>query len=401
MNGLVRHPGAAPLAAFAALGAFWGAWSAVLPGVSAAFGVSDAALGAALLCVGAGALPAMLLAGRLTNRLGARALAPAVAIFGLAAALPAFAGSIAVLAAMLLLIGAASGGLDVVMNAAAAEVEATHRLRLMHLAHAVFSASLFAAAVSAGIGRDAGIGYGPILIASAGVILALAAIAHAGRPPGRPVSGPTTDRAPAGAAGMPWPLVGLGGLCALAYLVENGLELWSALHLERSLGASPTVGGLGPGTLALAAVGGRLAGQAVATRAGDGALLMGAAIAAAAGAAVFALAPSWSAALAGLALAGAGISIASPTIFSLAGRTATPERRGSAVSLVAILGYLGFLTGPALLGAVSSLFGLRTAILAIAGCALLLAFLVPLLFARLGAGRPSRGSLGRPGGRPV
>jgi hypothetical protein len=50
--------------AFAAFGAFWGVWGASVPRVQDQAGVSDGELGLALLFVGAGALPAMLLVGR-------------------------------------------------------------------------------------------------------------------------------------------------------------------------------------------------------------------------------------------------------------------------------------------------------------------------------------------------
>ena len=56
--------------AFAAFGAFWGVWGASVPRVQDQAGVSDGELGLALLFVGAGALPAMLLVGRALDRWG-------------------------------------------------------------------------------------------------------------------------------------------------------------------------------------------------------------------------------------------------------------------------------------------------------------------------------------------
>ncbi len=72
----------------------------MLPAVGArvAEGDDDAAFGGALLCVAAGALPAMFLARWLANRFGPHPLAPAVAAFGLAAALPASAATVPTLA---------------------------------------------------------------------------------------------------------------------------------------------------------------------------------------------------------------------------------------------------------------------------------------------------------------
>ena len=59
-----------PLACFAALGSFWGAWAALMPDLKAQVGATDAELGLALLFAGIGAIPAMLVAGRLWRHLG-------------------------------------------------------------------------------------------------------------------------------------------------------------------------------------------------------------------------------------------------------------------------------------------------------------------------------------------
>ena len=62
----------APYFAFAAYGLFWGTWGASLPALKTAAGVDDSQLGIALLFVGLGALPAMILTGRAVDRLGGR-----------------------------------------------------------------------------------------------------------------------------------------------------------------------------------------------------------------------------------------------------------------------------------------------------------------------------------------
>lgn len=169
----------------------------------------------------------------------------------------------------------------------------------------------------------------------------------------------------------------------LAFLAENGLQSWSALHLESDLGAGAAIGGIGPGLLELTVAGGRFAGQALAGRLGDGAMLILASLVGGAGATLFALAAAPPAALVGLAVAGAGLSVIAPTAFGLAGRAVPPERRGSAISTTGIIGYTGFFIGPAVLGLMSSSFGLRAALLTIAG----LIGLVPLMWLAVAAQR--------------
>src|ERR671917_1494648 len=62
-------------AGFAVFGAFWGAWGASIPAIRDQAAVTDGQLGTALLFIGAGALPAMLLAGRAVDRWHERATA--------------------------------------------------------------------------------------------------------------------------------------------------------------------------------------------------------------------------------------------------------------------------------------------------------------------------------------
>ena len=112
------------LGGFAAFGVFWGAWGATLPAVQTHAGVDDGQLGIALLCIGAGALLSMRVAGTLVDRWGATALPAALAAFGGAAALPGLATSTAGLCAALLVLGATSGAVDVAINAEGVRSEA-------------------------------------------------------------------------------------------------------------------------------------------------------------------------------------------------------------------------------------------------------------------------------------
>src|SRR4051812_6217840 len=127
------------LIGFAAFGAFWGSWGAVLPGVRVASSADDAALGLALLMVGVGALGSMRVTGGLIDRFGGPVLPVTVAAFGVAAVLPALARTPLALGAALLVVGACSGAVDVAINAAGSAEEARSG-PLLNLAHAAFSA---------------------------------------------------------------------------------------------------------------------------------------------------------------------------------------------------------------------------------------------------------------------
>ncbi len=178
----------------------------------------------------------------------------------------------------------------------------------------------------------------------------------------------------------------LGLLIAGSFLVEDGLSSWSALHLERELGAPPSVGGLGPGIFAAAMTLGRFGAHAVVKPGHDALAVGGGGVLLALGSALLAVAPSPGVGLAGLALAGLGVSVLAPTLFSAVGARSAPGRQGADLAKVTALGYAGFVTGPPLVGVLSGATSLPVALGTLAGVGALLAVGGPLL---LRTGRPA------------
>jgi predicted MFS family arabinose efflux permease len=356
------------LLGFAGFGLFWGAWGAVLPAVQSHAGASDAELGLALLCIGAGALVSMRPAGALVDRLGPAVLPVVVVLFAAAALLPGLAVSPLALAGALLALGALSGAVDVAINAEAAHAEAAGS-PAMNLAHAVFSAGVVGASLLVGGLRSLEAGALAVLGTVAALLVVVALV----------LSRIAVERRPAAAAPrasllhIPAPLLVLGTLAALAYLVENAWQSWSAVHLESTLDAPPAVAALGPALFGSAAAIGRLGGHGLARRVSERRLLAGGAVIGAAGTLLAALASTPAVALAGIAVAGLGTSVCAPTLLGLAGRLVGPDQRGSAVSAVTTLAYAGFLVGPAAVGLVAGASGLPTALAGVAAIAVVLA----------------------------
>jgi MFS family permease len=359
-----------PFAGFFAFGVFWGAWAAVLPAIKAGAGATDAQLGVALLCVAAGALTAMLVTGALADRFGPRATAGAFAGFAAAVCVPAFTRSVVALALSLLLLGALSGAVDVTINGAVASLERERGRSLMNQAHALFPLGSLAGAGAAAIARGAGVSAEAILVTVALLLLGVGLANLLGDHP-RVVAGATARfrlvRARA--------LVVLGAVCALGFMIENGLESWSAVQLSDTLGTGPAVSGLGPAAFAAAMIAGRLVMARIAGRV-TGRLLAAAALLSAAGLIVVAVAGSPAAALAGVAVAGFGVAGVAPTVLGVGGRIAPEGERSAAIATVTTVSYFGFLVGPVLVGGVAGAVGLRGGLAALAVVALLLAALV-------------------------
>lgn len=362
------------LLAFFVFGAFWGAWAAVLPDVRERSGLADGGLGLALVAIAVAALPAMPLAGRLVDVHGARRLLPRLlAASAVCSALLGQAVGPVVLVGALLLLGAVTGALDVVLNAATAAWERVEADRLMAAGHGCFSLGVLAGAVLTGLARESGAGPGPVL-AVTGVAVAAAAL---GQPAYRTADRPAQVH-PARRRLAPV-LVGLGALTASAFLVEDAVSSWSALHLERGLGAPPWVGGLGPGLFAAAAAAGRFAVHGLSRTGGQAGVLAGGGVVLSAGLLLLALAPSPALALVGVAVAGAGVSVLAPTLFSAVGARSAPGRSGADLALVTAFGYVGFVAGPVLVGVLSDALTLPRALASLSVVGLVVAVAGPVL----------------------
>ncbi|MCU0853984.1 MAG: MFS transporter [Rhodobacteraceae bacterium] len=360
-----------PALAFAAMGACWGAFAAFVPDIKAGLGASDALFGALLLGSSVGLLSAMWLAPIVDSRLGRYALPAASAALATAFLLPGLASVPAAFAAAMLMVGMTSGLTDVVMNARVSELETAHRRTLMNLNHAMFSFAYAASAFATGFAREAGL---PPVAVFGVIAVGVYALVPFMPIATRTAAGEEVPRA------FPVSLVVWGGgIVLLAFLFENAMEGWSALHIERTLGGGAAEGAFGPAILGLTMGIGRLSGQILAERVREAPVILAASALAAFGMLTAALAPTPLVAYLGFGLAGLGVSVIAPMALALIGRHARDSERTRAISRAAVIGFLGFFIGPPMIGFVSEATSLR---LALGFVALLLA-LVPLMLAML------------------
>jgi MFS family permease len=342
------------LLGFAALGVFWGALGAALPAVQRLSETSDAELGLALLLVGFGALVSMRATGVLMDRVGPRLTPLSVGSFGLAALLPGLAGSPAELYVFGLLVGAASGAMDVAINADAVHWEVRVGRPILNLAHACFSAAVVFASVATGLLRWGGAS--PVLVfALAAALIIISAFAL--RP--QPWAPDETAESPRFLQRVPVWLLVIGALGAVAFWIEGTWQDWGAVYLERTLDAAPAASALGPALFAAAMAVGRLTAHRVARPGTERTVLVVGAALAGLGSALAALAPSVPIALAGIVVAGAGCSVCAPTLVSIAGGASPANERATLVGSLTTLMYLGFLAGPAAVGGLADATTLR------------------------------------------
>lgn len=374
-----------PYLAFATFGAFWGAWGAAIPRVREQAALTDTELGTVLLFVGAGALPAMLLAGRALDRWGLWLCGPlllAMGVAGVLVALTAGAGLLA-LSIGLLVVGASSGAADVAINSLAGRAEQTTGRPVITPAHATFSAVVVLATLTTGalsaLGAPLVLPFGLVVVAATATCVAVvrALRTHPGHHSGPGTVGPAAAVTPNRGL-SPALLVGIGVLGALAFASENAHQSWSAVFLEDELGAAPSLSALGPAVFAGVVALTRVAVTRLDPRHARTLVLAGAATATT-GAILLAFAPTLPLALAALAIAAAGAAVLFPTLLGVISRTVPEDRRARATSTVTVIAYTGFLAGPAYVGLTADATGLRGAMLAVAALTAILAVLAPAI----------------------
>jgi MFS family permease len=348
------------LATFVAFGAVFGVWQVLLPELSRDVAPSPGALGVAISIGFVGSLPVMLFGGRLVDRYGTRRIGVFAGLaFGGAAATLALTNSYLALLAVLAVFYAASGAYDVAINAAAIDWEAARGRRMMTLVHAGFSGGAMGGALVTGAALLAGAPYRAVyLAAGASMWLVMAAwwIAAGRDAPHRP--------AQLGSARSIWHdrlLVMLGLVAALAFVVEGAMESWSAIYLRTALGLPAVAGASGIALFHGAMLAGRLGSLATQRVLGRrGSLRIGGAVAAV-GMAFALLTDVPALVVVGFGIVGLAVSSAAPVALSLAGE-ARPGQSGQASSAVTVIGYSGFVVGPAIIGGVAQVTNLRQAL---------------------------------------
>lgn len=376
-------PSSAPLLArarwatrlqFGVLGTLAGAWGAHIPSVKQHFGLDEARLALVLLAAGIGAIGALLVAGRVVARFGARGTARAAGVLmavalGILLQLP----GLALVWPLALAFGLGMSLFDVAINTEGSELEHQGGRALMSNLHALFSTGgMFGAALVALLWRA---GVPPALqLAGIAVVLVLAVLwGSRGMLAVHPVqSGPAGKGE---AAHFVWPrglLLVLGLLVLAGMLAEGVMYDWCALYLQQELGQPADRAAWGyaafSGAMALA----RFAGDALRERFAEHRLLATGAGMAALAMAVVLLAATPVVAFVGFVLVGAGLAPVAPVLFNAATRVPGISR-AAAIAAVTSIGYSGFLVGPPLIGGLAQAFSLTAALSVVVVAALLLA----------------------------
>lgn len=348
-------------------GALFATWASRIPALSDHVHAGAGILGLCLLAPAAAAVVSMPLVGRLLPGRSSRAFCQ-VAVAGLVAAimLPALAQSVAALAASLLVVGVANSTLDLAMNAQGVSIERRMKRPILSSLHAAFSFGGFA---GAGLGALAAalhvapLGHFVFAAASFGLPGLVATWNLEREDHDADVHAPKLRW-----TRMPARLAIIGVACLFSLVAEGGASDWSAKLVRDDLAGTAAVGAIAYAVFSVGMGTGRLLTDRLWARWGADGLLRRSGALAALGFAGGLVAGTAESAIAGFAALGLGLAGVIPTLFR-AGAEQPGVSTGPALAVVSSLGYLGFLAGPPIIGAVAQLTSLRMAcgVLVLAG----------------------------------
>jgi fucose permease len=366
-------------AQFFVAGALFATWGVHVPTVKAHYRLGEQSLAIAMLAGGAGAVVALLQAGRMLARHSPRRVAPVLAlvcVFAVGSLL--VPGRYGWLLALMLVYGMAAALFDVAINDEATAIERHAQRPLMSGFHGMFSIGGLAGAAAWSLLAPAGVSpFVHLVGASAALgVLALAAtpfMLGGTRDPGQARTPLSLPRGP---------LALLGVMAAMGLIAEGAMYDWSVLYLGQELGAKAAVASLGYASFSGAMAAGRFAGDWVRARMAPDTLLRWSGLVGAAGMALALAVPHPVAALCGFALVGLGFANIVPVLFSAAGQL-PGIAAAHGIAAVSSVGYFGMMAGPPLIGFIAEAQSLAAGLLVV----IVFAVCVCLLARRALAGR--------------
>ncbi|WP_433149312.1 MFS transporter [Actinomadura nitritigenes] len=341
-------------AIFFSNGAAFATWASRVPDVRDALDLTPGGLSVALTGLAAGALAGLPLAGLLVARIGSRRILAGAGIYLGALPLVGLAPQLLCLTGALTFFAITNSCVDVAMNTQGALAERLSARPLMGGFHARFSLGGVTGAAAGGLAVHSGLSPETHFMLAAVLLTTLCLVATAFLPPDPPGS----DR-PGLALVRPGRGVWTPGLVAFCALMGEGtVNDWGSIYLRDVAGAPTWLAAAGFAVFSAGMVTGRLVADRIRAGTGSHRYLFGCAALAASGAVLALALPFTWTSLAGYALIGLGLAAVVPVTYSHLARR-TPGSPGPAIAAASTIGYVGFLAGPPIIGALNHAAGLH------------------------------------------
>lgn len=343
-------------------------WAVIIPYLKLNTGVSDAALGGLIVCMGVGALIMMPIVGPLSTRFGCRkVIFTGYCLLVVSVITLPFLQSFWLLAFFVILLGAGMGSVDCAMNIQAILVEKESNKTLMSGFHGFYSLGGIAGAALI----TSMLFWLPITSSVMMAVCVLTAYFLFYQryllPYGNENSGPAFA-APKGS------VLTIGLICFCFFLAEGTVLDWSSVFLTEYRAFPLHLGGIGFAAFSIAMTIGRLTGDKVVSRFGGLKVVVYGTLVAALGLVGVLALPHMITAIGGYFLIGLGAANVVPVMFSaIANQTVMSQ--STAVPAVSTIAYSGVLLGPATIGMVAESYSLPLA-LGLVGCLFLLVLMI-------------------------
>ncbi len=357
----IKNARFAVIVIFAVNGVLFGSWASRIPAISNFHNLSPASLGLLIFLLGLSAVVAFSAFGRAADKFGASfvtklascTLLPLTIIF------IAYANSIWTLVAAIIFFGAIHGGIDVAMNAWAAEVERKSKRPLMSSFHAMWS-----------LGSGIGAGFGVLLtthkfgveahftIISVVVFLitlSILAIPFQSETKQKNKDAPFIS-IPKG------PLLAVAFITFFASLGEGAVADWSAIFLIDVASVEEGTAALGFAAFSICMFSMRLMGDKIISIIGPSKTARYSGLVALIGATILVTFESFIPLVIAFSLIGLGIAVIIPLAFSRAANDKNISQ-GTAIASIATLGYGGMLIGPLFVGFIADATSIKTSFL--------------------------------------
>ncbi len=351
---------------FVLFGVIMGSWAGRIPAMAERVHVSHSALSMVLLCGGLGAVLSYPVSSRLMAAFGARKtlLVSGLALLCVLVAI-GVAPTVPLLMMAVLSLGITASTFDVAINSSATEREKRTGKSELSKLHGLGCAGGLAGATLGSLMASL-----RILPATHFLMLALplAAVLYFAYTMLEEDEGHATVEKK-GFSLPRGPLLFLGLIGFLGSMAEGSIADWSGVFLKEHFGASDGLAPLALSAFSVMMLLARLVGDKLKVRYGARPLVTSGAMLGAAGLFFAVLSPDAYFALFGFAVAGLGLSLVFPFVFSAAG-----AQGPAALAGVASMAYSGSLMGPPVLGAIAQGMGMQIAIAYVGGLAALIAF---------------------------
>lgn len=373
-------------ALFFVQGLCFASWASRIPGIQQSLQLSNTALGLVLLALPVGSLVALPLSGWLVARYGSRKVALySLILYCLLLLSIGYAASTAALVACLTIFGMAGNTSNIAINTQAVGVEAIYRRPIMASFHGLWSLAGFTAAGIGSVMMARHVRPAQHFLLITLLLLAATFVCYAyllKEEKGAVRTTPFFVRPGPG-------LVRLGLIAFCCMICEGAMFDWSGIYFREVVQAGQDRIGAGYTAFMCTMAAGRFLADRLVGRYGIRRTLLCSGLLIAAGLSLAVGFPLFLPAVAGFLLVGLGVSAVIPLVYSESGRSGEMAA-GTALASVSSIGFLGFLLGPPMMGAVSGFSGLRMAFLIIAAMGGCITLLSRKLKAPEAAGRPGK-----------